>query len=183
MTAAGFLVVMLRATSVARATVAVGRIAQLAALATSSWMFAPSTFYGAPALSRWDSFVASALGEVVALLGSVAAFAASGWVGRRTFPAAASLSRARGMRSIAVLSGVAASVEALRHAVLWVTYGGLPSVRPPTVHPLLFDSDATSLFHVVGAACVAVVAFAGPRRVSGFVRRWFLASKSSARSG
>ncbi len=66
---------------------------------------------------------------------------------------------------------------------LWAAYGGLPATRPPTVHPLLFDPLATSLFHVVGFAWIAIVAFAGPSRVSGFVRRWFLASRADAAGG
>jgi hypothetical protein len=182
-TAAGFLVVTLRVTSVAGATWSVSRIAYHAFLATSSWMFAPSAFYGAPDLSRWDSFVASSLGEVVALVVSLAAFAASGWLGRRTFPSSAPLSRARGMRSIALLWGVGALTEASRRAVLLAVYGGSPATRPPTVHPILFDPYATSLFHVVGFACIAIVALAGPSRVSGFVRRRFLASRADATGG
>ncbi len=182
MTAAGFLVVMLRTTSVARATWAMVRISHKANLAASSLLFDPS-FYLPDTLSRWASFVASALGEIVVLVASGAVFAAAGWVGRRTFPATAPLSRARVMRSLALLSGFAASAEALRHAVLWAAYGGLPATRPPTVHPLLFDPLATSLFHVVGFAWIAIVAFAGPSRVSGFVRRWFLASRADAAGG
>lgn len=182
MTARGFLVVMLRMTSVARATWAGVHIALRADLAASSLLFAPS-FYGAETLSRWASFVASALGEIVVLVASGAVFAASGRVARRSFPATAPLSGDRVTRALALASGFAASVEAVRYAVLWAVYGGLPSTRPPTVHPLLFDPYATSLFHVAGFVCVAIVAFAGPRRVSGFVRRWFVAPRPDATGG
>lgn len=183
MTAAGFLVVTLRVTSVAGATWSVSRIAYHAFLATSSWMFAPSAFYGAPVLSRWDSFVAAALGDVVALVVRLAVFAASGWVGCRVFPVPTPLSRGHGMRSLALVAGFTALGEASRHAVLLAVYGGSPATRPPTVHPILFDPYATSLFHVVGFACIAIVALAGPSRVSGFVRRRFLASRADATGG
>lgn len=183
MTAAGFLVVMLRVTSVAGATWSVSRIAYHAFLATSSWMFAPSAFYGAPDLSRWDSFVAAALGDVVALVVRLAVFAASGWVGRRVFPVPTPLSRGHGMRSLALVAGFTALGEALRHAVLLAAYGGPPATRPPSVHPILFDPFATSLLHVVVFSCVAIVALAGPRRVLGLVRRWFLASRPAASDG